>query len=216
VSVTLLCAVFACGASVPSALGITLGQIDDFEDGTTMGWSEGLPSPNPPGVATGGPGGAGDRYLRNVSSGVGTAGSRLVMFNTVQWSGDYVAAGVDVVRMQVANFGAEDLHLRLAIEGAGTRYGSTAAVVVPADGAWRLASFGLSDSDLSLVGGTAPLPTALAAVGTLRILSQVNGPSWVGERIAATLGVDDIEAAQVVPVEAATWGRIKELYRPMP
>ncbi|PWB73274.1 MAG: hypothetical protein C3F15_10055, partial [Holophagae bacterium] len=68
-------------------------QVDDFEDGTTMGWEEGAPSPNPPvNVADGGPGGAGDAYLENTSSGGTGAGSRMVMFNNAQWTGDYVAA----------------------------------------------------------------------------------------------------------------------------
>src|SRR5688572_20409255 len=43
------------------ALGITGGQVDDFQDGTTQGWS-GMSAPT--NVATGGPDGTGDRYLQ--------------------------------------------------------------------------------------------------------------------------------------------------------
>ena len=55
-----------------AALAIGAGQVDDFEDGTVQGWSEGGPSPNPPvNIATGGPDGADDNYLRNAASGGG-------------------------------------------------------------------------------------------------------------------------------------------------
>ena len=54
-----------------SASAIMIDQIDDFQDGTTAGWSHGNPSsPNPPAnVPTGGPAGEGDAYLQNVSIG---------------------------------------------------------------------------------------------------------------------------------------------------
>src|SRR3712207_4557029 len=56
---------------------VTLGQVDTFQDGSTMNWQEGGNSPNPPtNVASGGPAGAGDRYLENDSSGGFGAGSR--------------------------------------------------------------------------------------------------------------------------------------------
>ena len=30
------------------AAAVTIGQIDDFQDGTTQGWGSGLINPNPP------------------------------------------------------------------------------------------------------------------------------------------------------------------------
>ena len=109
---------------------VTLGQVDDFEDGTVMGWTEGLFSPNPPtNQPSGGPAGLGDNYLLNLSSGGLGAGSRLVMFNQTQWAGNYLAAGVTRIDLQMANFGATTLQMRIAIENVlGTRYASTTAV----------------------------------------------------------------------------------------
>src|SRR5438046_275304 len=107
---------------------ITFGQIDNFQDGTTMGWSEGGPSPNPPtNIATGGPGGAGDRYLQNIASGGFGAGSRQVMMNSVQWTGSYSTAHVTQIDMMLANFGGASLPVRFAIEGGPgfTQYAST-------------------------------------------------------------------------------------------
>ena len=117
--------------SVQTAGAVTVGQVDDFQGGTTQGWLEGAISPNPPtNVPDGGPLGVGDNYLQNVSSGGFGAGSRQVMFNLVQWSGDYVTAGVTRIEADMANFGATALSMRIAIEGGAPlgRYGSTSAV----------------------------------------------------------------------------------------
>ncbi len=186
-----------CIVSV-TAYAITCGQVDDFEDGTTMGWMEGPLSPNPPtNSPNGGPSGVGDNYLHNISSGGFGAGSRMVMFNTVQWRGDYLAAGVTRIEADMANFGATALAMRIAFEGNATRYGSSTAVALPADGVWHRVVFSLTTADLSLISGVAPLTDVLANLQTLRILSAAGGPSWRGDVIAATLGVDNITAKVV-------------------
>ena len=97
-------------------LAISLSTLDNFEDGTALGWSEGAGSSNPPThVTDGGPAGAGDGFVRNVSGGFG-AGSRLAMFNeSGQWTGDYVSAGVTRIDAQLANFGTSPLAMRIAI-----------------------------------------------------------------------------------------------------
>ena len=128
-------------AWMPSG-AVTPGQVDDFEDGTVMGWTEGPVSPNPPtNLPSGGPAGAGDNYLRNISSGGAGPGSKLIMFNLTQWTGNYTAAGVTRIDLQMANFGAATLHMRIAIQGGAltTRYASTTAVALPADGVWHSA-----------------------------------------------------------------------------
>ena len=64
------------------ASGAVIGQVDNFEDGTTQGWVVGLlgaPSPAPPqNIPNGGPLGAGDNYLQLTSVGGSGAGNRLV------------------------------------------------------------------------------------------------------------------------------------------
>ena len=176
------------------AHAITAGQVDDFEDGTEQSWTEGGPSPNPPvNVPDGGPNGAGDAYLQNVSSGGSGAGSAQVMFNSAQWSGDYSEAGVVTIEADMANFGETDLHMRIAVEGReGTHYGSATAVELPAGSDWTHVSFDLTD--IALIDGPAPPSTVLSGVTTLRILSAEAGPQWEGDRIVSTLGVDNITA----------------------
>ena len=73
---------------------ISLSSLNDFENGTTMGWQVGSPGANPVNINTGGPNGAGDHFLRAVSDGSGVNG-RLVIFNTgATWTGNWTTAGV--------------------------------------------------------------------------------------------------------------------------
>jgi hypothetical protein len=174
-----------------------MGPFDDFEDGSVSGWVEGgafTDSPNPPtNVPDGGPDGVGDNYLENFSSGGFGPGSRLVMYNQAQWTGDYVAQGVTRIEAQMANLGPTDLFMRLAIEGQPfVRYGSTVAQPLPPDGQWYPLVFELNDASLTQIGVPAPLSDVLSGVTTLRILSASSGPAWEGDIVIATLGVDDI------------------------
>jgi hypothetical protein len=123
------------------------------------------------------------------------------MFNRDQWGGDYVAAGVTEIAAQMANFGDSELFMRIALNGgADTWYGSSSAFVLPADAMWRDIIFGISSSDLSLIEGSSSITETLTNVVELRILSSAGGPNFQGDRIAGTLGVDNITA---VPVPAA-------------
>jgi hypothetical protein len=61
-------------------------------------------------------------------------------------------------------------------------------------------TFGLSSSDLSLIIGSSSMTEALENVEELRILSAAGGPSFRGDRISGSLGIDNITA---VPVPAA-------------
>jgi hypothetical protein len=215
---TLLIATSIALVIAQPAGAIVAGQVDDFEDGTTQGWAEGVFSPNPPtNVPNGGPAGIGDSYLQNISSGAVGAGSRQVTFNRVQWTGDYVAAGVSDIQAQMANFGAGALSMRVAIEGAiGDRFGSTISVALPADGVWRSVTLSLAPADLSLVGGVSNVNTVLANVSTLRILSAAAAPSWQGDAIVSTLGMDNLTAGPApvppAPVPAFSgWGPVAVL-----
>src|SRR3954470_18423743 len=160
-------------ASPGHCLGaIVFGQLDDFQDGSTRGWNEGFSSLNPPeNVATGGPRGEGDKFLRNVSSGGFGAGSKQVMFNQEQWAGDYATAGVTRITGWAANEGSTTLHLRVGMMTSSSQFASTQAINLPADGVWRRVSFDLTDSSLTRLVGTQTVGAALASVSELRILS---------------------------------------------
>jgi hypothetical protein len=179
-----------------SLFAVGLGQTDDFEDGSVQGWIEGGPSPNmPTNISDGGPLGAGDNYLENISAGGFGAGSRLVMYNQSQWTGDYIAAGITRIQADMANFGSSALSMRISIEqNFGNIFASTNAVNLPADGQWYSVVFDLTASDMSFVSGSLSLNDVLGGVDEMRILSAAGGPTHMGDSIVANLGVDNIRA----------------------
>ena len=181
-----------------TASAVEIGQIDDFEDGGTQGWRKGAVSTSQPtNIGTGGPSGANDSYLQTVSSGGAGADSKQVIFNTAQWTGDYLAAGVTEIAMHFRNAGSSTLHMRIALEGGvggASWFASTQAFQVPADGNWYEASFSISESDLTRVSGTQTFSAALSNVTEMRILTSQSGPDFRGDAVVSTLGVDDIEA----------------------
>lgn len=201
---TSLLIVFVLASSVANA-DIAVGQFDDFQDGTVHGWIEGFSSPNPPtNVSTGGPAGPGDAYLENVSSGIGGAGGKLIMFNQLQWTGNYVAAGVTGITMDIGNFGQSSLPMRVALRGGPNSgwYSSFLANDVPADGIWRQFTFDLSSAALSLVSGSDSWSDVLSNVVEVRILAS-EAPASNGDTLAAQAGFDNITAVPEPSVAVA-------------
>jgi len=181
---------------IPAKAGVTLGQTDTFQTPDALGWTIGINSPLVPTViSTGGPQGANDGYLQVISTGSGKANSKLVMFNQSQWTGNYIAAGVTQINTQMANFGANPLSMRVAFQDSfGTEYASTLGIPLPADGRWRAVTFDMTPSAFTVIQGTSPIEQSLADVGLLRILSAANGPAYIADTIAATVGFDNITA----------------------
>ncbi|MBT8097388.1 MAG: S-layer homology domain-containing protein, partial [Woeseia sp.] len=177
---------------------VDVGQIDDFEDGSTQNWRKGSSSTMPPtNISTGGPSGAGDNYLQSISTGGSGADSRQVIFNTAQWTGDYVGAGVTEIAMDFRNSGNSNLQMRIALEGGvggSSWFISSQAFQVSMGGTWQAASFTISESDLTRVTGTQSYAAALGNVTEMRILVSQSGATFRGDVIASTLGVDNIEA----------------------
>jgi hypothetical protein len=178
----------------PAGASPVAAQVNDFEGGTTQGWTNGIGAADPGNVNTGGPGGAGDNFLRVSARGGAGAGSRLTSFNRgSQWIGNYVTAGVTSVEMDLKNFGTSTLVMRLGLqETAGTRYASTVPFNLPADGLWHHAAFPLNATSLTRIGST-PVATALTRVSELRIIHSA-GADFMGDPIAASVGVDNIRA----------------------
>lgn len=187
---------------------------DTFEDGTTMGWFVGSmmsPHPAPPAnQADGGPAGAGDSYLQLTALGGAGAGSRLSVLNETQWAGDYLAAGVTAIAMDVNNSGPDDVVLRLLFEhfaapGPPTDLAVTVAdIVVPAGSGWVPVVFDLSSANLDALVGT--VGNALANVNVLRLFHNTvpddPGPPVGPAPVNAVVGVDNIRAIRAVPEPA--------------
>ena len=186
---------------VDQVYGVTPDQHDDFGDLTTQGWSHGFGSSNPPvNVNTGGPAGAGDAFLSIAASGTAGSGSRLIAFNRVQWTGDYLSAGVRGIVADVNNFSSTAMNLRVAFKGPGGGFASNDAVELASNSGWQSIDFSLAETAFSPVSINGAMGTDFTAtlgdVAELRLLSS-GSPSWRGDVIDAELGADNLRA--VVP-----------------
>jgi hypothetical protein len=211
-----LLAVAGLGILGQPAAAVVLGQVDDFEDGTTQNWEAGVPHPAPPeNTPTGGPAGADDNYLLLTALGGQVAGSRLSAFNRLQWIGDYISAGVGGIDLDLNNLSSTDLSIRLYITdqtlGIPTNSVVTEAVQLPAGSGWQSVGFSLDPADLVVLHGDAT--QALTHAVEVRIFHNVD-PSYPPGPVVAQLGIDNIVAAPTnTPVEGTSWGQVKGLYR---
>ena len=182
-----------CTAAAP-ATAVTLGQIDDFQDGTTQAWMTGPVNPNPPvNVPDVGPAGLGDHSLQITSAGAFGPGSRFVAFNAAQWAGDYPTAGVDLIVLDVNNLASVTLNLRIALDGAGGRFVTMASVPIAVGSGWQTVALSIAPADLTSAGGL-DVNATLGAVTQLRVISAAN-PTFQGDVITAQGLVDNVIAA---------------------
>jgi len=184
---------FAVTLGAAPTFATTLALPDDFEDGTLMSWAYAATS-QLTNVATGGPGGVGDHWLRLETDGVSSPGGRPVITNGSQWAGNYVETNVETVEADFANFGSEDLHIRFALEGVdGEQFVTTAAILLPADGVWRHLAFELTAADFTqVIGAPTSFADILVDVERIRFLIRELDPGWNGDELATVLGIDNI------------------------
>ena len=193
---------FAAGAIISTTLAIVPNQVDNFEDGTTQGWGSGNPNPNPPAnISTGGPIGTDDNYLRVTSNGGSGAGSRLVVINSNQWTGNYLGAGVTSVSMYIKNFGSTTLSMRIALFGDGGEAWSMNPIIVAPSNNWQQIVFSVQPADLTGAAIIDSTLRILSNVYSVRILHSIAG-GIRGDVVNAQIGLDNITAlSQPVPVE---------------
>lgn len=186
-----------------SVFAIVPTQSDDFEDGTLQGWRTGAPNPNPPmNIASGGPNGADDNFLQVTANGSSGAGSKLVVMNSAQWTGNFTLAGIQFVSLQVKNFSTHTLSLRIAVMGPGGDFWSAIPAMIAPLSDWQQVLFSLQPSDLT---GGSNISSTLSAVNTIRILHSVAGDNS-GDPISAQIGLDNITAATLpIPVELSSF-----------
>lgn len=186
---------------------ITPGQIDTFTS-NTANWVNGNVVANPT-LQGGGPGGAGDNYMRFSSDGSGSGG-KLTVFNTTQWIGDYLTPGITAIEMDLRNLGSTELQIRLGFKqvfGFGAPgYCSTDPVILPAGSGWIRASFPIDPAAYTAINDPASFASVFGGdmFGELRIMHATT-PVLTGTNITGSLGVDNIRAVPA-PSTAALLG----------
>jgi hypothetical protein len=180
--------------STASAFGISIGQVDTFQNGSDN-WQSGVGGLAL--VPSGGPSGAGDQYML-ISAGASPLPPRLTALNDAQWLGNFTTAGVTSVAMDLLNPGPTPLSMRIVIrESAGGAttpgYASATPFLLPADGVWHPAIFSLNSASLTGINSPLPLSMDLTNVNDFRLLSSA-APSGVGDVVTGQFGVDNITA----------------------
>jgi hypothetical protein len=181
------CGLLGAFTAAPAA-AITIGQVDDFQDGTLQGWGGGS---TPTNIANGGPAGSGDRYLQ-----ISAVANNLGTNQTAQWTGNYIAAGVSTLSFQLNNLGANPLALRITLLGPGGAFTTTNETVLAATSGWVSVEFGLGEADLTRTQGIGTLAQTLAGVTTFLFRHDpdpISAPMQ-GNPVTGTLGIDSVTA----------------------
>jgi hypothetical protein len=208
--------VAALGLSPVAGGAVAVDQVDDFEDGTVQNWFVGAQHPAPPeNIPDGGPAGAGDNFMLLTALGGNGPGSRLAVINITQWAGDYLAAGVTDIEVDLWNPSDSDLYVRLLFAdplGAPPANAAiTDPVILPAGSGWTHAAYSIDPADLIPLAGDPGL--ALSQATEMRIFHSVD-PEYPPDPIAARLAVDNIHAlGGPTPVQESSWGKVRGLYR---
>jgi len=182
------------GTSGSVIAAIAPGLVSNFQDGTLQNWTGGSAPTN---IANGGPAGAGDRYLQ-----ISATSNFLGVFNKVQWSGNYIAAQIDHIDMNLKNFGPNPVSIRIMLLTAGCDFGgtlctawtSTLATPVSAGSSWITASFSVKEINLTRVLGSQSYAASLSNVERILIRHDdgTPNPPTSGVAVSATLGIDNV------------------------
>ncbi len=162
-------------SSLGFSQNISAGQTSNFSSGT-QGWKHQISNAfEPVQVATGGPAGAGDAFLRTTnSSASGGSGSKHAVINDdAEWTGNYTAAGIVAITFDVQNPGTETLHLRVAFNKSFPNWAAstTPMVIAPGTG-WTTVTMPVTAADLTVSQGPESAANILLDVDQIRIVSN--------------------------------------------
>jgi hypothetical protein len=204
-SALISCSVLSAFLALPASGVVVLGHIDDFSDGTLDSWAGG----NGTGtvlinVPNGGPNGNGDRFLQ-----VTATNSNLGTNNTVQWLGNYLAAGIAKVGFHLNNSGANPLELRISVFGPGGTFTTTNEVELLPGSGWVAVDFSLDASAFTQTAGGGTLAQTLANVSTLLLRHDPDpiSPSGTPNPVTGQLRIDNIRA---VPAAVIALGQLDD------
>lgn len=165
-----------------TSAAVTVGQIDDFQDGTLQNWSNSLVMAGAPtNQPNSGPTGAGDNALFSI---VGGNPDTFGISNSTQWAGDYTTAGITTIQFDANNLGVSAIDIGIILNGGAA---ATNTVFVPVGTGWNTYSIDLT----TLSSGS---PATLGAVTSLELVSYNSGSGTVVSVGALDLFVDNITA----------------------
>jgi hypothetical protein len=148
---------------------------DTFDTpGSTLGWEGGFPLPVH--IATGGPAGVGDGYMKVIAS---ESSAHLASYNLgVNWTGSYSSIGATRVTADLMNpVDSAPLDVRLVLFTTnGARWTSNVAQAVPPDGIWRNYVFSIAEASLTQAQGSDTYAQMMASIDRAMFRHQSGAP----------------------------------------
>ncbi|MEM8784154.1 MAG: PEP-CTERM sorting domain-containing protein [Planctomycetota bacterium] len=202
-------------AALPAAASaaISLSSIDDFAV-TSEGWMIGNNGVQPTRDSDDGPDGQ-PGILTHFSDGGGSNGRWIMRSSEADWLGDYTAAGVTAINLQVAAVSGPDVPLYFAFDGPGGWFHTAGQVISTGDGFVPL-TFDITPGGLTHVaasGGTGNPADTLADVTEISVIAGPGAFSYTSrggfirvDRSTNEIALDDITAVPEPAVAAALLG----------
>lgn len=162
---------------------------------------------------TGGVDGLSDGFLRVANASATNLGTRS---GSAAYAGDYLTAGITHIRFwlnDVEGDQAFEIHFGIGQNGL-QNFWQYNLPFLPPENAWAEFEVDLRDSTaFTRIQGNGSFAGAIQNASN--ILFRHDLPPYVAapDPIAGEIGLDKIRFLGTAPVEPATWGRIKELYR---
>ncbi|MEN1680665.1 MAG: PEP-CTERM sorting domain-containing protein [Planctomycetota bacterium] len=163
-----------------AAMAVSLGSIDTF-DNSSEGWAVGSNGVQPSfenGTSFDGQPG----FLRHFSDGGGPNGRWIMWSEESDWTGDYLAAGVEGISLWADGRTGDDIVFWLGFDGPGGWFFTPGQTIVT-DNDWEKFSFDLDPSSLIYAansGGTQVAEDTLANVNRFEIFAGNGGVSFAG------------------------------------
>jgi len=200
------------GAASSALAGVTLPFREDWPGTSVDGWGGGAFGATYDNPGAGGTDGAGDGYLRISQPSVGHYGAR--SFGS-EYAGDWLAAAVVRVRVDLNDVGADDtfeIHFGL---GNASNFWQYNPGFVPPLNAWQTFEVDLTAaSDFTQIIGSGTYAEALQHVDRVLLRQDLAPFVQDPDDTSGDLGVDRLELVGVAtPVATTRWGALKARYR---
>jgi hypothetical protein len=170
---------------VAAEADVIVGQIDTFEDGSESGWETWS---DQQAISDGGPSGPGDLFFEINASPFYT--SLGVGNNSLRWSGDYAAAGVTAIGLDLKPWEFEsEIHLSLrgwGLEGYSVYTSTTPLLIEPLNpfenNGWKHVEVDLTEDQFTLVEGFGSFASVLSNVLEVSLYDELSagGPGTPG------------------------------------
>lgn len=198
---TLVAFILAASAFAAPTAAATL-HVDEFQTPpSTLGWVGGS---SPTYVATGGPSGEGDGYLR-----ISALNTNFAAYNeSPEWIGSYESIDARYVTVDLMSpTTSAPLEMRLVLFGPGStfdRWTSATAHAIPNDGVWRTYAFSMAAGDLTRVLGSGTHQQLMDSVVRVMLRHDPGTPSSTGTAVPSpggVLNIDNVRLAESLPAQ---------------